>query len=280
MSIWASKPTPPTPPLHTTGKTYHSTLLLLLAHSLEPFPAPAPDPGQIIEVPSLLPPPPHRRTFPAASAPSRGRSTRESVRKDSSWWEEHGGEALRVREEVDDLQHDLRLAARLQNRVLEIEEGGRRAIWGSGAPLGSAEEIKVLKKEWEGAVAGVVALSRRKQTATTPSTPRTPLPAIPSPDASTGLPTPRSSGTPRISEGWFRDSRRSLGFDTSPSVKSQEVSEHRKRRSAGNGDVLTPPPSPPPLCSGGETRERDSAAELPKFEYIPIKVPPLVKYPI
>lgn len=159
MSIWASKPTPPTPPLHSAGKTYHSTLLLLLAHSLEPFPTPAPDPSQIIEVPSLLPPPPHRRTFPAASAPSRGRSTREAVRKNSSWWEEYGSEALRAREEVDDLQHDLRLAARLQNRVLEIEEGSGRAIWGSGAPLGSVEEIKVLKKEWEGAAAGVVALS-------------------------------------------------------------------------------------------------------------------------
>jgi len=81
------------------------------------------------------------------------------VRKNSSWWEEYGSEALRAREEVDDLQHDLRLAARLQNRVLEIEEGSGRAIWGSGAPLGSVEEIKVLKKEWEGAAAGVVALS-------------------------------------------------------------------------------------------------------------------------
>ncbi|CUS13810.1 unnamed protein product [Tuber aestivum] len=280
MSIWASKPTPPTPPIHTTGKTYHSTLLLLLAHSLEPFPTPAPDPSQIIEVPSLLPPPPHRRTFPAASAPSRGRSTREAVRKNSSWWEEYGSEALRVREEVDDLQHDLRLAARLQNRVLEIEEGERRATWGGRAPLGTTEEIKVLKKEWEGAAAGVVALSRRKQTATTPSTPRTPLPAAPSSGASTGLPTPRSSGTPRISEGWFRDSRRSLGFDTQPSVKPREESGNRKRRSAEDGDVFTPPPSPPPLGSGGEAWKSDSAAELPKFEYIPIKVPPLVKYAI
>jgi len=225
-----------------------------------------------------LPPPPHRRTFPAASAPSRGRSTREAARKNSSWWEEYGSEALQVREEVDDLQHDLRLAARLQNRVLEIEEGGGRAIWGSGAPLGSAEEIKVLKKEWEGAAAGVVALSRRKQTVTIPSTPRTPLPAIPSPGPSVGLPTPRSSGTPRIAEGWLKDSRRSLSFDTSSSVGSQEAPESHKRRSGENGDVLTPPPSPPPLGSGGGARKRDSAAELPKFEYIPIRAPPLVRY--
>ncbi|RPA99037.1 hypothetical protein L873DRAFT_1807225 [Choiromyces venosus 120613-1] len=161
MSIWSSKPSPPTPPLHTTGKTYHSTLLLLLTHSLEPFPAPVPDPGQIIEVPSILPPAPARRTFPAASAPSRGRRVRVAERKSSSWWYEYGPEALRVREEVDDLQHDLRLAARLQNRVLEVrEEGGRRtAIWDKSAPLGSAEEIKVLKKEWEGAVAGVSPIS-------------------------------------------------------------------------------------------------------------------------
>jgi hypothetical protein len=51
---------------------------------------------------------------------------REKRHQDEGWWRRYGEAAMGCVEELDDVAHDLRLAARLHNRVLEREEEERQ----------------------------------------------------------------------------------------------------------------------------------------------------------
>lgn len=143
-----------------TEQIYHSSLLLLSKHDLSAFPY-QPAAHRVTEVPSFLNE--GRRTFPRGN---ERRAHNPRVReKSAEWWNAYGAAALAVREELDDLAHDLMIAARLHNRVVLEEESERGPGWRGGrgkrSSGGSVRWFSTEEDEEEGGKAARRELEKR-----------------------------------------------------------------------------------------------------------------------
>lgn len=152
---------------------YHSTLLLL--GSRDQAPPNFWGSREVLEVPSSRDAVSQRRTFSCCGSLQVGldresralrerKKQREEKHRDAKWWEEYGKILNRSNDDLDDVQSDLLVAARLHNVVLEHQERGG-GLLGDLDPIlirfnggrGRVVNLGILRNELVVALAGVTA---------------------------------------------------------------------------------------------------------------------------
>lgn len=161
----------------TGMRYYHSSIYLIDQEGLSQGPQNFWHEGEIIEMPSSRNIFSKRRTFSSCALRSDEGSRRIHERKeqrdrkhqDVGWWGTYGLSVNRAREAIDDVRHDLQLAARLHNRVLEYQDiitnNEKTEVldppWiqstNHQSPGDEVVKLKTLRKELELVLAGVAA---------------------------------------------------------------------------------------------------------------------------